>query len=112
MRRIVWVLLLLFAFSIPWEYSLDLGAPFGNIARIVGLILLIVAAPAALQAGGFRRLGPLHWLTLALYLWFCGSLFWTIGPDATLIKLRGYFQEMMIVWLIWEFGEAQSMCAT
>jgi O-antigen ligase len=106
MRRIVWVLLLLFAFSVPWEYSLDLGAPFGNIARIVGLILLIVAAPAALQAGGFRRLGPLHWLTLALYLWFCGSLFWTIGTDATLIKLRGYFQEMMIVWLIWEFGES------
>ncbi len=106
MRRIAWALLLLFTFSIPWEYSLDLGAPFGNIARLVGLILLIAAVPAILQAEGFRRLGPLHWLTLALYLWFCASLFWTAGADATLIKLRGYFQEMMIVWLIWEFGES------
>ena len=48
----------------------------------------------------------MQWLTLAFYLWFCGSLFWTAVPDATLIKLRGYFQEMMIVWLVWEFGES------
>ena len=84
MRRIVWVLLLLFAFSIPWEYSLDLGAPFGNIARMSGLILLLVAAPAALQAGGIRRPGPLHWLTLALYLWFCliSLLDYRAGRDA------------------------------
>jgi O-antigen ligase len=106
MRRTASVLLLLFTFSIPWEYSLDLGAPFGNIARIVGLILLIAAVSAVLQAGGFRRPGLLQWLTLALYLWFCGSLFWTAAPDATLIKLRSYFQEMMIVWLIWELGES------
>jgi O-antigen ligase len=106
MRRIAWALLLLFAFSIPWEYSLDLGPPFGNIARVAGLFLLAAAVPAVLQAGGFRRPGPLQWLTLAFYLWFCGSLFWTAVPDATLIKLRSYFQETMIVWLVWEFGES------
>ena len=66
----------------------------------------MVAVPAVLQAGGFRRPGPLQWLTLAFYLWFCGSLFWTAVPDATLMKLRSYFQEMMIVWLVWEFGES------
>ena len=46
MRRIAWLLLLVFAFAIPWEYSLDLGEPFGNIARIVGLLLLLAAIPA------------------------------------------------------------------
>jgi O-antigen ligase len=66
----------------------------------------MVAAPAVLQAGGFRKPGPLQWLTLAFYLWFCGSLFWTAVPDATLMKLRSYFQEMMIAWLVWEFGES------
>jgi hypothetical protein len=106
MRRIAWTLLLLFGFSIPWEYSLDLGPPFGNIARVAGLLLLAAAVPAVLQAGGFRRPGPLQWLTLAFYLWFCGSFFWTAVPDATLIKLRSYFQETMIVWLVWEFGES------
>jgi O-antigen ligase len=106
MRRIAWLLLLLFVFTIPWEYSLDLGAPFGNIARIEGLLLLIVAVPAALQSGTIRGPGPMQWLTLALYLWFCCSFFWTVAPDTTLMKLRSYLQEMMIVWLIWEFVES------
>jgi len=105
-RKIAWLLLLLFVFAIPWEYSLDLGAPLGNIARIAGLVVLVAAVPAVLQSGRMRRPGTLQWLTLALYLWFCCSFFWTAVPDTTLMKLRGYLQEMMIVWLIWEFVES------
>jgi O-antigen ligase len=106
MRRIAWGLLLLFAFAIPWEYSLDLGEPWGNIARIAGLMLLLAAIPAVLQDGLLRAPGPLQWLVLALYLWFCCTYFWTIEPLATLEKMRGYFQEMMIVWLVREFAES------
>ncbi|HEY1208634.1 MAG TPA: O-antigen ligase family protein [Terracidiphilus sp.] len=106
MRRIAWVLLLIFAFAIPWEYSLELGEPLGNIARVVGLLLLLVAIPAVFQAGRLRTPGTMLWLVLALYLWFCCTCFWTIEPLATLTKLRGYFQEMMIVWLVWEFAES------
>jgi O-antigen ligase len=106
MRRIARVLLLLFAFAIPWEYSLDLGEPLGNIARIMGLLLILVAIPAVLQAGRLRTPGPLQWLVLAFYLWFCCSYFWTIDPLQTLEKMRSYFQEMMIVWLVWEFAES------
>lgn len=106
MRRAAWVLLLLFVFAIPWEYSLDLGEPMGNIARILGLLLILVAIPAVLQAGRLRTPGSLQWLVLAFYLWFCCSYFWTIDPLATLEKMRAYFQEMMIVWLVWEFAES------
>jgi O-antigen ligase len=108
MRKIAWVLLLLFAFAVPWEYSLDLGEPLGNIARIAGLLLLLAAVPAVLQAGRLRAPGPLQWMVLALYLWFCCSYFWTIVPLDTLEKMRAYFQEMMIVWLVWEFAESPS----
>jgi O-antigen ligase len=104
MRRIAWVLLLIFAFAIPWEYSLDLGEPLGNIARFVGMIVLLAAIPAVLQAGRIRTPGAMQWLALALYLWFCCTYFWTIEPLATLAMMRGYFQEMMIVWLVWEFA--------
>jgi O-antigen ligase len=45
-------------------------------------------------------------LVLAFFLWFCCSYFWTIEPQVTLMKLRAYFQEMMIVWLVWEFAES------
>jgi O-antigen ligase len=106
MRRIAWGLLLLFAFAVPWEYSLDVGVPLGNIARIVGLVLILVAVLAVLQAGRLHPPGPMQWAVLALYLWFCCSYFWTIEPLATLDKMRGYFQEMMIVWLVWEFAES------
>jgi O-antigen ligase len=106
MKRVAWVLLLVFAFTIPWEYSLDLGEPLGNIARMAGLLLLFAAIPAVLQAGRVRTPGPMQWLVVAFYLWFCCSYFWTIDSPATLERIRGYFQEMMVVWLVWEFAES------
>jgi hypothetical protein len=106
MRRIAWGLLLVFAFAIPWEYSLDMGEPLGNVARIAGLLLILAAVPAVLQAGRLRTPGAMQWVVLAFYLWFCCSYFWTIEPLETLERLRGYFQEMMIVWLVWEFAES------
>jgi hypothetical protein len=105
MRQLVRILLLLFAFAVPWEYSLDLGEPVGNIARVLGLLVLAAAVPAMLLAGRMRRPGALQWLVLALFVWFCCSYFWTIEQAATLARLRGYFQVMMVVWLVWEFAE-------
>ena len=106
MRRVAWVLLLAFAFAIPWEYSLELGAPLGNVARLVSLLLVVAVIPAVLQSGRMRRPGMLQWVVLALFLWFCCSYFWTIDQAATLERLRAYFQEWMIVWLVWEFAES------
>jgi O-antigen ligase len=105
MRRIAWGLLLLFAFTIPWEYSLELGEPLGNIARVVGLLALLAAIPALLQAGHLRAPGAMQWLVLAFFLWLCCTYFWTIEPLETVARLRGYFQELMIIWLVWEFAE-------
>jgi O-antigen ligase len=104
-RRLAWLLLLAFAFAIPWEYSLDLDAPLGNVARIAGLMLLLAAVPAVLLAGRVRTPGPLQWLALAFFLWLCCTCFWTIQPGATLFRLRGFVQVMLPVWLVWEFTE-------
>ena len=106
MRRIAWGLLLIFAFAVPWEYSLDLGEPLGNAERIAGVLLVLVGIPAVLQAGRLRTPGPMQWLVLVFFLWFCCSYFWSIEPLETLERLRGNFQEMMVVWLVWEFAES------
>jgi hypothetical protein len=106
MRRVTWGLLLTFAFTIPWEYSLNLGEPWGHVARITGILALLAAIPAVLQHGQLRKLGAIQWLVLAFYLWICASYFWSIAPDVTLEKMRGFFQELMIVWLVWEFAES------
>ena len=105
MRRLVWFLMVLFAFAVPWAYSVDIGEPYGNVARIIGLLALGSALAAALLAGRVRTPTTLHWLTLVLFLWFCFTAFWTIDEHVTLVRLRAYFQVMMPVWLIWEFIE-------
>ena len=108
MRRIAWFLLLVFAFTIPWEYSMDLGEPLGNIARIAGFLLLLAAIPAVLQAGRLRAPGAMQGLVLAFFLWFCCTCFWSIDPMESWARIRGYAQEMMIVWLVWEFAESSN----
>lgn len=108
MRRLAQLLLFAFAFAVPWEFALELGEPFGPIARIAGILLLFAAIPALLKAGRLRTPGPMQWFVLALYLWFCCSCFWTIDQPATLERLRAYFQEMMAVWLVWEFADSPS----
>ena len=106
MRRIAWWLLVLYAFTVPWEYSLDLGEPLGNIARVVGLVLLPAAILAVFEAGRVRKPGSMQWMTLALLVWFCCTYFWTIDGPETLYRMRAYVQEMMVVWLAWELAES------
>ena len=108
MRRVTWILLLVLAFAIPWEYSLDLGDGWGNVARIFCLMTCAAAFVAVLQAGKLRTPGPLLGSVLALYLWICCSFFWSIVPLITATKMRGFLQEMVIAWLVWEFAESAS----
>jgi O-antigen ligase len=105
MRKVTWWLLLGLTFSIPWEYSLDLGPPFGNVSRILGVAVLLAMVPAVLEARGVRRLHALHWLVLALLAWFAASYFWSVDPDATVVRVRGYLQVTMIAWFVWELAE-------
>ena len=103
MRRVVWFLLVAFTFAVPWAYSVDIGEPYGNVARIIGLLVMGAALAAILLAANLRTPAALHWLTLVLFLWFCLTAFWTIDEHATFVRLRAYLQVMMPVWLIWEF---------
>lgn len=102
MQRLTVGLLMLFTFTVPWEYSLDAGEPFGNVARILGILLLLAAVPAVLMAREMRKPGLVQWLALALYVYFACSYFWTVELETTVEKMRAYFQVMMIVWIVWE----------
>ena len=104
MRRMTLWLLISFAFAVPWEYSLDLGEPFGNVARICGALALLAAIPALFEGASLRRPGGLGWLVLVFYSYFALSLLWTIDAGGTIEKIRAYFQVMVMVWLVWEFA--------
>jgi O-antigen ligase len=102
MRRIAKILLLIFVFAVPWEFSLELEEPFGPVARIAGILLLLAAALAVAQERKMRTPGPMQWIVLFLFLWFACSYFWTVDQAETQERLRAYFQVMMTVWLVWE----------
>ena len=104
MRRLTWFLMLAFVFAMPWEYSLNLGDGIGDIARVLGLLVLLCAIPTVLHAGQLRTPTLVHALTLAVFLWFCLTVFWSVDTTVTLTRVRGYFQELMIIWLLWEFA--------
>lgn len=104
MRRIARGLLVAFVFAIPWEYSLVLPAPFGNVARLLGLVTLAAALVSVLASGQFQTPSSLHWLVLTLYLWWCCTGFWSMDAEVSTVRMRGYFQEMMILWLLWELA--------
>jgi hypothetical protein len=85
MRRIAWVLLLLFAFAVPWEYSLDLGEPLGKWPASLDLLFCSLPFPAVFKpAACALRVHIAVFLRWRSYLWFCCSYFWTIDPGATL----------------------------
>jgi len=107
-RGMVW-LLTAYAFTVPWEYSLEFGEPWGNVARLVGLALLAVAVPAVaarMARGELRRPGWVGGLTLALLLWFGMTLLWTVDMGTSLATVRGFAQELAVVWLLGEFVES------
>ncbi len=105
MQRLVFSLLTLYAFAVPWQYALNLGEPYGNVARIAGILLLTAAIPALLAHRFWRAPGAMQVLVLVLFLYLAVTYFWSIDPLTTLNKIRAYFQVMMIVWIAWEFVE-------
>ncbi len=107
-RMMVW-LLTAYAFTVPWEYSMEFGEPWGNVARLVGLVLLAVAIPAGMARmakGELRRPGLVGVLTLAVLLWFGMTLLWTVDLGTSLATVRGFAQELAVVCLLGEFVES------
>ncbi len=105
MARLTVALLVLYAFAVPWQYALDLGEPLGNVARIAGVLLLLVAIPAVLARRAWRPPGLLPSLIFLFFLYLSATYLWSIDPLTTLNKIRAYFQVMMVVWIGWEFLE-------
>jgi hypothetical protein len=104
-QKLTMILLMLYAFAVPWEYAVDLGEPLGNAARIDGILMLLAVVPLMLLRRRMRAPGAMQWLVLGLYLYFMCSYFWTLDPQTTMEKVRAYFQVMMVIWIAWEVME-------
>jgi O-antigen ligase len=101
------ILLAVYVFVLPWAYSLDLGAPWGNIARVTGLLALAAVILRFLEARSLPGSGAIPLLTLSFFLLTCISYFWSVDAESSAATIRGSFQKIMVVWMIWAVCERQ-----
>jgi O-antigen ligase len=102
MRYLVFLLLMAFVFTIPWENGVVIEE-LGTLSRGIGLAAFAVGICACLMTMQFRRLILLHYLQAAFVVLSALSLFWSQDVNATIGLAWTYAQLLVLAWLIWEF---------
>src|SRR5580704_4833236 len=102
MRTIAFLLLWLYAFTLPWDYILEFGEPIGSAGRVAGLLALAGYFVLVGTTGRIRRPQALHVCALLYLSIVVLSLFWTVDTPNSLVAIRTYVQGIMIVWVLWE----------
>ncbi len=107
LRTLTRALLLGYVFTVPWQYSMDFGEPWGNITRLIGLAALFTAVTVVMVEGGLRRWRPLQWLILSFIFYWIVSAVWSVDAVTTIEKARSLMQTAMMALLLWEFESGQ-----
>jgi O-antigen ligase len=103
MRSLVFLLLTVIAFQIPWEELVVLGA-FGTIIHAVGLGAAFVGLIALFTSGRVRGLLAMHWLMIAFVGFAAASIFWSQAVADPVGKIMTLAQLLAFSWLVWEFA--------
>lgn len=102
MRRLAFLSLWLFVFTIPWERSLDLGGSLGSIGRVAGFLAFGTVFISVLKDGTMRRLRKFHLFLLGFLFLISLSIFWSADPEETGHTIRLMVQSSWVAWIIWQ----------
>jgi len=94
----VWLLVLF----IPLENAIIIQG-IGTIGRMVGILALLTSTFVILFQNTRIRLHPVHGLMLVFVLLSGASFFWSIDPENTLKRIFTYFQNLVMMWLIYQW---------
>lgn len=90
-------------FAIPWENVVVLPG-LGTLSRLLGLVAAAAGVAAVVLARKARRPSPMF-VALGVYtVWGCLTVFWTIDPELTRLRLITSVQLLALVWLVFEFA--------
>lgn len=103
MRQIAYYSIWLFVFVIPWEHAAHIEG-IGSLGRLSGFLLVGLCAPALALGTRIRLPTPYH-LLLTLFVVWAGlsAFFWTLDPARSIDRLWTYVQQLIVVFLIWQF---------
>jgi O-antigen ligase len=102
MRYLVFILLMLMVFMIPWENLVILGA-FGTLIRAFGLGAAILGFLVVISTGRIRGLLLIHYLMGLFVAFAILSMVWTNNGEMTLTRIMTLGQLLVFSWMIWEF---------
>lgn len=108
LRTLAASVLLVLAFTIPWEDQLLLQG-IGTLSRAAGLAALGFAILAVLATAHVHVPRPAHAALFAFVLWGSLSYFWTVQEDATVRAIQTQAQLFAMVWLVLEFAPSRTM---
>jgi O-antigen ligase len=101
-RSATYSVFVLFAGSIPAEYSLVLPV-IGSVTRLLGALLILLVAVDIM--GGRRLRAPVLPLALlvAFVTWSVATLIWSVEPSQTLARVVTYAQLLLMGWIAFEY---------
>jgi O-antigen ligase len=103
LRDLASFLLILLAFTIPWEDQF-LFERIGTLCRGVGIAAFGLGLLAVFMNAPTRIPRPVHLVLLLFVLWISLTSLWTVDQEATLTAVKTYVQLLLMVWLILEFA--------
>lgn len=100
-RRIAYLLSLVFIFLLPWEDSIATSG-WGSLARVAGLVLAALWLATIGIEGRFRRPHLFHLLVLLFFLWNFASVYWSLDASGTRQRITTYGQVFLLLLVFWE----------
>lgn len=101
MRRITYILSLVFIFLIPWEDSISTSG-WGSLARVIGFALAAFWLVTIFMEGRFRKPHVFHFLVLLFFLWNFVSVYWSLDASGTRQRISTYSQIFLFILVFWE----------
>jgi hypothetical protein len=105
MRNLVFLVLLVLIFIVPWETLVHV-VESQTLARYVGYVAALLAVICIVMKMSLMHLS-LPFIFLFLFWLFSSlSIFWSVDPEVSMIVLPTNFSMMVFAWLVVEFVES------
>lgn len=109
MRKLPFIILVLFIFSIPWQDVVYLPGGLPAVSRILGVLLIFAALLTLIKGNNLtvRRPSLMLMLTVLFVFWAALSSFWGSRISSSLVISLRYLQLGTMVWMIWQICRTQ-----
>ncbi len=106
MKKLVFVLLLLFILTIPIEDTLSVNKDL-SMTRMLGQVVIGAWGIVVILTQKIRRIHPFYIFTVLFIAWNVMSVFWTIDYGLTELRTKTYVQLGIMSVMIWDLVDGK-----